>query len=49
MDGIDVIKRLRVWSQVPVLAVSARHGSEADPSHPRHLITAPGMGNRFEA
>ncbi len=28
MDGIDVIKRLRVWSQVPVLVVSARHGSE---------------------
>ncbi|WP_407841474.1 response regulator [Streptomyces sp. DSM 116496] len=28
MDGIDVIKRLRVWSKVPVLVVSARHGSE---------------------
>ncbi|MGW2582257.1 response regulator [Streptomyces virginiae] len=28
MDGIEVIKRLRVWSQVPVLVVSARHGSE---------------------
>ncbi|MCJ0869618.1 response regulator [Streptomyces sp. AP-93] len=28
MDGIDVIKRLRVWSRVPVLVVSARHGSE---------------------
>lgn len=26
MDGIDVIKRLRVWSQVHVLVVSARHG-----------------------
>lgn len=28
MDGIDVIKRLRVWSKVPVLVVSARHGSD---------------------
>ncbi|MFD9082761.1 response regulator [Streptomyces erythrochromogenes] len=28
MDGIDVIKRLRMWSQVPILVVSARHGSE---------------------
>lgn len=28
MDGIEVIKRLRVWSKVPVLVVSARHGSE---------------------
>ncbi|MER5760590.1 response regulator [Streptomyces sp. NPDC002082] len=28
MDGIEVIRRLRVWSQVPVLVVSARHGSE---------------------
>ncbi|MCP3754037.1 response regulator [Streptomyces sp. TBY4] len=28
MDGIEVIERLRVWSQVPVLVVSARHGSE---------------------
>ncbi|MGW6939018.1 response regulator [Streptomyces xanthophaeus] len=28
MDGIDVIKQLRGWSQVPVLVVSARHGSE---------------------
>ncbi|MFF4648175.1 response regulator [Streptomyces sp. NPDC001389] len=28
MDGIDVIKSLRVWSQVPILVVSARHGSE---------------------
>ncbi|MCX4776248.1 response regulator [Streptomyces sp. NBC_01264] len=28
MDGIEVIERLRVWSQVPVLVVSARHDSE---------------------
>lgn len=28
MDGIEVLERLRVWSQVPVLVVSARHGSE---------------------
>lgn len=28
MDGIEVIKRLRVWSRVPVMVVSARHGSE---------------------
>ncbi|MET9610029.1 response regulator [Streptomyces sp. NPDC006512] len=27
MDGVDVIKRLRVWSRVPILVVSARHGS----------------------
>ncbi|AYV32623.1 response regulator transcription factor [Streptomyces sp. CJ_13] len=27
MDGIQVIKSLRGWSQVPVLVVSARHGS----------------------
>ncbi|MFG2712208.1 response regulator transcription factor [Streptomyces goshikiensis] len=26
-----------------------RRKLEADPSHPRHLITAPGMGYRFEA
>ncbi|MFF4745972.1 response regulator [Streptomyces sp. NPDC047980] len=28
MDGIDVIKHLRGWSQVPVLVVSARYGSD---------------------
>ncbi|WP_371614014.1 response regulator [Streptomyces sp. NBC_00454] len=28
MDGIEVLTRLRIWSQVPVLVVSARHGSE---------------------
>lgn len=28
-DGIDVIRHLRGWSQVPVVVVSARHGSEA--------------------
>ncbi|MEU7729978.1 response regulator transcription factor [Streptomyces sp. NPDC040724] len=28
MDGTDVIRQLRGWSQVPVLVVSARHGSE---------------------
>ncbi|MFD7261100.1 response regulator [Streptomyces sp. NPDC059874] len=28
MDGIDVIKRLRGWSQVPILVLSARHDSE---------------------
>ncbi|MFD3675612.1 response regulator [Streptomyces sp. NPDC058613] len=27
MDGIQVIRNLRGWSQVPVLVVSARHGS----------------------
>ncbi|MEJ8642059.1 response regulator transcription factor [Streptomyces sp. MS1.HAVA.3] len=27
MDGIQVIKNLRGWSQVPILVVSARHGS----------------------
>ncbi|MGG5170892.1 response regulator [Pseudarthrobacter sp. J1738] len=28
MDGIEVIRRLRSWSQVPILVLSARHGSE---------------------
>ncbi|WP_420078756.1 response regulator [Streptomyces sp. JL4002] len=28
MDGIDVLRHLRGWSQVPVVVVSARHGSE---------------------
>ncbi|MFJ3728379.1 response regulator [Streptomyces sp. NPDC090045] len=28
MDGVDVIKHLRAASQVPILVVSARHGSE---------------------
>lgn len=28
MDGIEVIKRLRGWSRVPVLVLSARHTSE---------------------
>ncbi|MFF7295433.1 response regulator [Streptomyces sp. NPDC008265] len=28
MDGIDVIRHLRGWSRVPILVVSARHGSE---------------------
>ncbi|MET3988308.1 two-component system KDP operon response regulator KdpE [Streptomyces sp. PvR034] len=28
MDGIEVIEQLRGWSKVPVLVVSARHGSE---------------------
>ncbi|NUU31353.1 response regulator [Arthrobacter sp. C9C5] len=28
MDGTSVIRELRSWSQVPVLVLSARHGSE---------------------
>ncbi|MHA7221683.1 response regulator [Arthrobacter sp. RHLT1-20] len=28
MDGTSVIRELRAWSQVPVLVLSARHGSE---------------------
>ncbi|MCX4807715.1 response regulator [Streptomyces sp. NBC_01214] len=28
MDGIDVIKRVRDWSRVPILVLSARHTSE---------------------
>ncbi|GHE57914.1 response regulator [Streptomyces thermocarboxydus] len=27
MDGVDVIRRLREWSRVPVLVLSARHAS----------------------
>ncbi|MET3983063.1 response regulator transcription factor [Streptomyces sp. PvR034] len=29
LDGIEVIRRLRVWSRVPIVVVSARHGAEA--------------------
>ncbi|MER5932760.1 response regulator transcription factor [Streptomyces sp. NPDC002054] len=28
MDGIEVIRRLRGWSRVPILVVSARHSSD---------------------
>lgn len=28
MDGVDVIKRMRAWSRVPILVLSARHTSE---------------------
>ncbi|MFD6654072.1 MULTISPECIES: response regulator [unclassified Streptomyces] len=28
MDGVEVIKSIRVWSQVPILVLSARHLSE---------------------
>ncbi len=28
MDGVEVIKAIRVWSQVPILVLSARHLSE---------------------
>ncbi|MFJ8112529.1 response regulator [Streptomyces sp. NPDC096132] len=31
-----------------VYMAQLRHKLEADPSHPRHLITEPGMGYRFE-
>lgn len=27
MDGIEVIRRLRTWTQLPVIVLSARHGS----------------------
>lgn len=27
MDGVDVIRRLREWSRVPILVLSARHAS----------------------
>ena len=27
MDGIEVIRRLRAWTQLPVIVLSARHGS----------------------
>ncbi|GAB4099411.1 response regulator [Sinomonas halotolerans] len=28
MDGVDVIRRLREWTDVPIIVLSARHGSE---------------------
>ncbi|MFF2863860.1 response regulator [Streptomyces rubiginosohelvolus] len=28
MDGVEVIKAIRVWSQIPILVLSARHLSE---------------------
>jgi two-component system KDP operon response regulator KdpE len=28
MDGIDVIRRLRGWTDLPIIVLSARHGSE---------------------
>jgi two-component system KDP operon response regulator KdpE len=28
MDGVDVIRRLRGWSEVPIIVLSARHASE---------------------
>jgi two-component system KDP operon response regulator KdpE len=32
-----------------VFLAQVRRKLEADPSHPRHFITEPGMGYRFEA
>ncbi|WP_077490577.1 response regulator [Sinomonas mesophila] len=28
MDGVEVIRRLREWTSVPIIVLSARHGSE---------------------
>ena len=28
MDGLEVIRRLRAWTTVPIIVLSARHGSE---------------------
>lgn len=28
LDGVEVIRRLRRWNEVPILVLSARHGSE---------------------
>jgi two-component system KDP operon response regulator KdpE len=28
MDGVDVIRRLREWTTVPIIVLSARHGAE---------------------
>ena len=28
MDGVEVIRRLRAWTEVPIIVLSARHGSE---------------------
>lgn len=28
IDGIEVIRRLRAWTEVPIIVLSARHGSE---------------------
>lgn len=28
MDGVDVIRRLREWTSVPIIVLSARHGAE---------------------
>ncbi|NJC23223.1 two-component system KDP operon response regulator KdpE [Arthrobacter pigmenti] len=28
LDGVDVIRSLRSWTQVPIIVLSARHGSE---------------------
>jgi two-component system KDP operon response regulator KdpE len=33
MDGLEVLKRLRAFSQLPVIAFSANHGSQDDAIH----------------
>ena len=45
-DGIDFIRSLRTWSQIPVIVLSART-MEADPSQPQNLVTELGVGYRF--
>ncbi|MCU0684662.1 MAG: hypothetical protein MUF34_20850 [Polyangiaceae bacterium] len=51
IDGVEVARRLRQWSEAPILILSAqRHEAakvEATPAHPRYLTTESGVGYRL--
>jgi len=40
----------RGWTSIPIIVntlARLRRKLEADPAHPRHLLTGPGLGYRF--
>ncbi|MFJ9522355.1 hypothetical protein ACIRPK_29375 [Kitasatospora sp. NPDC101801] len=47
LDGMDVIRGLRAGGPVPIIVVSGLRRT-LNPARPRHLVTEPGLGDRFE-
>ena len=46
MDGIEVIKKIRTWSNMPIIVISAR-SEETGPESPQYIQTHIGVGYRM--
>ena len=39
MEGVDVIKKIRTWSNMPIIVISARSGKVKVKIHPRGVLS----------